>query len=71
MIEIRSLVLRSNQKSLPFEKRLKVWKAMYQQIFQVGISNLAQIVFNYYHIDYECYFGFIYYDVITMTTNMA
>ena len=64
-------MLRSNQKSLPFQKRLKVWKAMFQKIFQVGIPNLAEIVFNYYRMDYKCYFGFIYYDVVTMATNVA
>ena len=71
MVEIRSSRLCSNQKSLPFQKRLEVWKAMSQKVVQVGIPNLAQIVFNYYQMDYKCYFGIIYYDVVTMTTNMA
>ena len=64
-------MLCSNQKSLSFQKRLKVWKAMSQKLFQVGIPNLAQIVFKYYQMDYKCYFGFIYYDVVTMVTNVA
>ena len=64
-------MLRSNQKSLPFQKHLKVWKAMSQKLFQVDIPNLAQIVYNYYQIDYKYYFGFIYYDVVTMATNVA
>ena len=64
-------MLRSNQKSLPFQKRLKVWKAMSQQLFQVGIPNVAEIVLNYYQMDYKCYFGFICYDVVTMATNIA
>ena len=64
-------MLRPNQKSLPFQKRLKVWKAMSQKLFQVDIPNLADIVFNYHQMDYKCYFGFIYYDVVTMATNVA
>ena len=64
-------MLRPKQKSIPFQKRLNVWKAMSQKLFQVGISNLSQIVFNYYQMNYKCYFGFIYYDVVTMVTNMA
>ena len=44
---------------------------MSQNVFQVGIPNLAEIVFNYYQMVYKYYFGFIYYDVITMPTNMA
>ena len=64
-------MLCSHQKSLPFQKRLKVWKAMSQKLFQVGIPNLAQIVFNYYQMEYKCYFGFIYYGVVAMATNMA
>ena len=71
MVEIRSFMLRSNQKSLPFQKRLKVWKAVSQNVFQVGIPSWAEIVFNYNQMEYKCYFGFIYYDVITMTTNIA
>ena len=69
MVEIRSFRFCSNQKSLPFQKRLEVWKAMSQKVVQVGIPNLAQIVFNYYQMDNKCYFGFKYYDVVTMTTN--
>ena len=64
-------MLRSNQISLPFQKRFKVWKAMSQKCLQVDIPNLAQIVFNYYQTDYKCYFGFIYYDMVTMATNVA
>ena len=71
LTEIRSFMLRSNQKSLPFQKRLKVWKAMSQKLFKVGIPNLDQIVFNYYQMDYKCYFGFIYYNLVTMATNLA
>ena len=71
LTDIRSFMLRSNQKSLPFQKHLKVWKAMSQKILQVGIPNLAQIVLNYYHMDYKCYFGFIHHDVVTMATNVA
>ena len=71
LTDIRPFMLRSNQKSLPFQKHPKVWKAMSQKLFQVGIPNLVQIVFNYYHMDYKCYFGFIHYDVVTMATNMA
>ena len=71
MVEIRSFMLRSYQKSLPFQKRFKVWKAMSQNVFQVGIPNLAEIILNYYQMDYKYYFGFIYDDVITITTNMA
>ena len=44
---------------------------MSQNLFQVGIPNLDQIVFNCYQMDCKCYFGFIYYDVVTMATNMA
>ena len=32
---------------------------------------MAQIVFNYYQMDYKRYFGFIYYDVVSMATNVA
>ena len=64
-------MLCSNQKSLSFQKRLQVWKAMSQKLFQVGIPNLAQIVFKYYQMDCKCYFGFIYCDVVTMATNVA
>ena len=66
-------MLYSNQKSLSFQKRLKVWKAMSQKLFQVGIPNLAQVVFKYYQMDYKCYFGFgfIHHDVVTMATNVA
>ena len=64
-------MLRLNQKLLPFQKRLIVWKAMSLKLFQVGIPNLAQIVFNYYYMDYKYYFGFIYYDMVTMATNVA
>ena len=44
---------------------------MSQKLFQVRIPNLAQIVFNYYQMNYKCYLGFIYYDVLTMATNVA
>ena len=44
---------------------------MSQKLFQVRIPNLAQIVFNYYQMNYKCYFSFIYYDVVTMATNVA
>ena len=44
---------------------------MSQKLFQVGIPNLAEIVFNYYQMDYKCYFGFMYHDVVTMATNVA
>ena len=44
---------------------------MSQKFFQVRISNLAQIVFNYYQMNYKCYFSFMYYDVVTMATNVA
>ena len=44
---------------------------MFQKLSQVGIPNLAQIVFSYYETDYIHYFGFIYYDVVTMATNLA
>ena len=71
LTEIRLFVSRSNKKSPPFQKRLKVWKAMSQKLFEVGIPNLTQIVFNYYQMNYKCYFGFIYYDVVTMATNVA
>ena len=71
LIDIRSFMLRSNQKSYPFQKHLKVWKAMSQKLCQVGMPNLVQIIFNYYHMDYKCHFGFIHYDVVTMATNMA
>ena len=64
-------MLRSNQKSLSFKKSVKVWKAMFQKRSQVGIPNLAQIVFNYYQMDYKRYFVFIYYAVVTMVTNLA
>ena len=71
LIEIRTSVLHSNQKSLPFQKRLKLWKAIFQKPIQVGIPNSVEIIFNYYQMDYKCYFGFIYNDVVTMATNMA
>ena len=71
LIEIRTSVLHSKQKSLPFQKRLKLWKAISQKPIQVAIPNLAEIIFNYYQMDYKNYFGFIYYDVVTMATNMA
>ena len=60
LTEICSFMLCSNQKSLPFQKCLKVWKAMSQKLFQVDIPNKAQIVFNYYQMDCKCYFGYIY-----------
>ena len=44
---------------------------MSQKLFQVGIPNLAQIEFNYYQMDYRCYFGFIYHYVVTMATNVT
>ena len=47
------------------------WIVIWTLLFQVGIPNLAQIVFNYYQMDYKCYFGFIHYDVVTMATNVA
>ena len=71
LIEIRTSVLHSNQKSLPFQKRLKLWKDISKKPIQVGIPNSAEIIFNYYQMDYKCYFGFMYYDVVTMATNMA
>ena len=44
---------------------------MSQKLFQVWIPNLAQIVLSYYQIYYKYYYGFVYYDVVTMTTNVA
>ena len=44
---------------------------MSQKLFQVGIPNFAQIVLSYHQTNYKCYFGFIYYDVVTMATNVA
>ena len=50
---------------------LKVWKAVSQKPFQVGVPNLAQIVLNQYQMDNKSYSGFIYHDVVTMVTNKA
>ena len=44
---------------------------MSRNVFQVDIPTLAEIVFNHYQMNYKCYFGFMCYDVITMTTNMG
>ena len=44
---------------------------MFQKISQVGIPNLAQIIFNYYQMDYKRYSDCIYYDVVSMATNVS
>ena len=40
-------------------------------LFQVCIPNWVQIVFSHYQMNYKCYFGFIYHDVVTMAANVA
>ena len=56
-------------KNTSISKALESLKGYVAERF--SCRNLAKIVFNYCQMDDKFYFGLIYYDVITMTTNIA